>query len=138
MRSFTTRAIAVAPRILAITALVTAVAWISLSPRESMLPPCIIYEGLGYLCPGCGGLRAVHDLLHGAPLSALRNNALLVLGGPVAMAGLLRPASRARGLRDQGGRPGPRPLTVLLVSVGLLALFTVVRNLDALTMLQPT
>ena len=35
-------------------------------------------------CPGCGGTRAVHALLHGHPLKALRYNAILLPGAVCA------------------------------------------------------
>lgn len=40
----------------------------------------------GFYCPGCGGLRAMHDLTHGHVLAALQSNAMglvlcAVLGG---------------------------------------------------------
>jgi hypothetical protein len=47
-------------------------------------PQCVLYRTTGILCPGCGGLRAVHHLLHGEIESALRFNALLVLFLPFA------------------------------------------------------
>lgn len=47
-------------------------------------PKCGFHADTGLWCPGCGGTRAIHDLLHGNLGSALRNNALLVLGVPSA------------------------------------------------------
>jgi prolipoprotein diacylglyceryltransferase len=41
-------------------------------------PQCPFYKLTGYLCPGCGSQRAVHQLLHGNFSNAIRNNALLV------------------------------------------------------------
>src|SRR5438067_2053494 len=42
-------------------------------------PKCAFYQSTGLLCPGCGSLRALHQLLHGHWAEALRFNALLVL-----------------------------------------------------------
>ncbi|MFR9166234.1 MAG: DUF2752 domain-containing protein [Dysgonomonas sp.] len=36
----------------------------------------------GLQCPGCGGQRAFHHILHGEVLTALRYNSVLVLGLP--------------------------------------------------------
>ncbi len=48
-------------------------------------PRCTFHTVTGLLCPGCGGLRATHELLHGRLLDALRSNALLVIGLPAAL-----------------------------------------------------
>lgn len=42
-------------------------------------PKCLFHELTGLHCPGCGGTRAVHSLLHGHFLEALNYNALTVL-----------------------------------------------------------
>src|SRR5438270_9716221 len=47
-------------------------------------PKCALYQSTGLLCPGCGSLRALHQLLHGHWAEALRFNALLVLFLPLA------------------------------------------------------
>lgn len=43
---------------------------------------CSFYQWTGFLCPGCGGQRAFHHLLHGELSQALRSNALFVLALP--------------------------------------------------------
>lgn len=43
---------------------------------------CSIYKTIGLQCPGCGGQRAFHYLLHGEFLKALQYNILLVIGLP--------------------------------------------------------
>ncbi len=50
-----------------------------ISDDPEILPGGVIHQLTGIYCPGCGGLRAVFDLTRGELLSALRNNALLVL-----------------------------------------------------------
>lgn len=43
---------------------------------------CPVLALTGFYCPGCGGLRAVHDVLHGDLLAGLRSNLMgLVLCG---------------------------------------------------------
>ena len=42
-------------------------------------PPCPFREFTGYLCPGCGTLRALHQLLIGNVGAALRLNPLMML-----------------------------------------------------------
>lgn len=43
-------------------------------------PSCPFYAITGWQCPLCGSLRAVHALLHGAPLAALTFNPLTIAG----------------------------------------------------------
>lgn len=45
-------------------------------------PLCQFHAATGLACPGCGALRAAHQLLHLHPIAALRFNALLVLAAP--------------------------------------------------------
>ena len=49
-------------------------------PAEtSFFPACPFHLITGLHCPGCGSLRAVHQLLHGNILNALDLNPLMVL-----------------------------------------------------------
>lgn len=40
---------------------------------------CSFYQITGLQCPGCGGQRALHYLLHGEFLKAFRSNAIFVI-----------------------------------------------------------
>jgi hypothetical protein len=60
--------------------------------HNDFYPRCFLYHHTGLLCPGCGGLRALHQLAHGYLLAALHFNALLVLSLPVAGVLALRQA----------------------------------------------
>lgn len=51
--------------------------------RGGPYPVCYFHQSTGLLCPGCGGLRALHQLLHGQVGAALYFNPLLVLCLPV-------------------------------------------------------
>lgn len=42
-------------------------------------PPCPFFTLTGWYCPGCGSLRALHQLLHGNLAAAFDLNPLLVL-----------------------------------------------------------
>lgn len=42
-------------------------------------PTCIFHRTTGLLCPGCGSLRALHQLLHGHIMTAFRFNPLVIL-----------------------------------------------------------
>lgn len=50
--------------------------------RSTWSVQCGFHAITGYQCPGCGGQRAAHYLLHGELIKALRYNALFVMGLP--------------------------------------------------------
>lgn len=95
---------------------------------------CPILAVTGLFCPGCGGLRAVHELTHGNLLGALDRNALviaLVVAVGAVWAWWLAARLRARPLRS---RLVPVVLLALAVSIPV---FTVVRNLPFGELLAP-
>ena len=47
--------------------------------RTFFYPRCLLYGWTGWQCPGCGGLRAAHELLHGRIAEAFRLNSLMIL-----------------------------------------------------------
>ncbi len=47
-------------------------------------PPCLITAIFGRECPGCGSLRAAHQLLHGNLAAAWALNKPIVVGLPLA------------------------------------------------------
>ncbi len=51
--------------------------------RSGFYPPCLFHATTGLYCPGCGGLRGLHALLHGHWLAALRFNFLAYGLGPM-------------------------------------------------------
>jgi len=54
-------------------------------------PPCPLHLVTGLYCPGCGSLRALHQLLHGHVTRAFSLNPLLVLSLPFLAFLSLRP-----------------------------------------------
>jgi len=97
---------------------------------------CPLYTLTGLHCPGCGGLRAVHDLTDGRLGAALSSNLVVVVAIPVAVAllavwALDRWTGRSRRMDARGWRV----LSVALVAV--LAVFTLVRNLPFGAWLAP-
>lgn len=95
--------------------------------KHALYPTCWFYATTGWQCPGCGGLRATHQFLHGRLAAAWTLNPLAVLLAPVFAWVLLHAVLRVLGRR---GLPGaaPRPAVLWLGLAGLLA-FTVLRNL---------
>jgi hypothetical protein len=96
-------------------------------------PTCPWHAVTGTWCPGCGGLRAVHDLTHGHLVTALHENLLVVLLGPSLLVWWL----------IAWRRTGDRPTTLTLSARGtvavfaVMALFAVVRNLALGAALAP-
>jgi Protein of unknown function (DUF2752) len=87
---------------------------------DSFFPVCPFRLLTGWNCPACGGLRMVHDVLHGDLTAAISDNVLLLVGIPLLAGWVL--------LRR---RRGEWPLTLpaaATVMITLLA-WTVVRNL---------
>jgi len=90
-------------------------------------PRCWLYTSTGIYCPGCGSLRAMHQLAHGHLATALRCNLLLTLSVPFAVIFALRYA-----MRWSAGKPLPslaiRPRWIKALAV-VLVLFTILRNI---------
>ena len=98
------------------------------SPFEAgAFPVCLFYAGTGLYCPGCGGLRAVHTLLHGDALGALQLNALAILFViPITIVAVTWWAGNAAGK----SWPAPRlPAVVWWGLATLVLLFTIARNI---------
>ena len=89
-------------------------------------PRCPLYVWTGLHCPGCGSLRAVHSLLHGDIVSALRFNSLLILSSPFLGWLLLN------SVRTPSGKvlveAGPRP-SFIWIFLGVTLAFGILRNL---------
>ena len=103
---------------------IAAVILYAFDPAHSgFYPTCLFYRTTGLLCPGCGSLRAGHQLLHGNLAAAFRFNALLILSLPAAATfALWRLFPRAR------TRPFLGPAWLWWGAIILLA-FGVLRNL---------
>lgn len=98
-------------------------------------PKCVFYQATGLYCAGCGGQRALHQLLHGNFREAFYNNALLLLAIPYLCLGFV--LDLARGYRyDPNAWFWPRWGVGLLVA-GLI--FWIVRNLpgEPFSLLRP-
>ena len=95
--------------------------------RHAIYPACLLYATTGLKCPGCGGLRATHQLLHGHLAAAWALNPLALLLTPLyawvlVNAGLVllgRP-----GLPKANLRPA-----IIWLGVAALGLFGLLRNL---------
>ncbi|MBN2505635.1 MAG: DUF2752 domain-containing protein [Verrucomicrobia bacterium] len=119
------------PRVvLAVAGVVCAAVLYELPPEDyAIYPRCLMFSLTGWQCPGCGGLRAAHALLHGRVAAAWALNPMAVvlgvLGGVYAACHVLR---RVTG-RDWVGF-WRRPIWPW-VWLGVLVLFTLLRNWPA-------
>ena len=87
-------------------------------------PICFFHQTTGLLCPGCGSLRAIHQLLHGNITQAFRFNPLLMVALPALVPwGVFCLVKRRR------HEPLPLSSVWLWLLLGVTLGFTVWRNL---------
>ena len=106
-------------------------------PRQyHFYPVCFFHETTGLLCPGCGALRATHQLLHGHLATAFRFNPMLVVSLPFL--GWLGARCGLRKARNQPASIGLRPLWLWLLLAAVLVV-SVLRNFPGapFAMLRP-
>src|SRR6185312_6786981 len=89
-------------------------------------PRCPIYTYTHLLCPGCGGTRAMYELLHFHLRGALHYNALLTVLAPLG--GLWFAFSWWRAVRDNVTLRLQSPRFAIATVILLTVLFTVARN----------
>jgi hypothetical protein len=92
--------------------------------KVTFFPPCLFHELTGLDCPGCGAQRALHQLLHGNLVAAVRLNAMFVVSLP-----LLAWFGPRWILRASRGEPVSVNTTWLWVYLTAWLLFGVLRNL---------
>jgi hypothetical protein len=97
-------------------------------------PTCPFLALTGLYCPGCGSLRAIHDLAHGDLAGAMARNPLTIF----ALAGLLVAyAAWARRLWRGDPRRWVAPPWLIYAMFGVIVVFGVLRNLPGWTWLSP-
>jgi len=117
---------------LAATCIAAAVAMVMLSvfdPATSgIFPPCPVRYLTGWYCPGCGSLRAIHQLLQGNLRAGWAMNPLTVVLLPFVAYGLV--SSALLELRAQGlPQPFLRAVWIRALCAAII-LFGIVRNLS--------
>jgi hypothetical protein len=98
-------------------------------------PPCPLYFLTGVYCPGCGGLRAVHDLAHADVIGALGMNPLFVACVPLLV--LWWGRWTVRSWQGRPMRAGPARPAYAWGFAGVVMIFWVVRNLPFGRFLAP-
>lgn len=90
--------------------------------------PCPMHAATGWFCAGCGGTRAVGELLRGDLLGAADANAALVVVVPVAAAYL--------GITRRWSGTGLARFDGFWMLLAVLLGWTVLRNLPGLDVLR--
>jgi hypothetical protein len=85
-------------------------------------PTCPVLALTGYACPGCGSLRALHDLFHGRFGEAAGHNVTALIVLPLAVLIGVRVAVLGRPAR-------PAPTWLPLAVLAAVVVWTVARNL---------
>ncbi len=94
------------------------------NPAEnSFLPSCPFKSLMGFYCPGCGGQRAFHAILHGDFAGAFHDNFLIFIIIPITLYKIILEMNGSASkdvfiLRGKG----------IWIFLSLLVLFTIVRN----------
>jgi len=92
--------------------------------KVAIFPPCMFHQFTGLDCPGCGAQRALHQLLHGNLIAAVRFNAMFVFSLPLALWYGPRLV-----LRAMKGQPSGTPPRWLWFYIAAWIVFGVARNL---------
>lgn len=96
---------------------------------SSLYPPCIFHAMTGLYCPGCGTLRAMHQLLHLNIAAAFSLNPLAVLSLPFL--GYAFVSYAAYGIR---GRRLPSvfvPPVLIWILLAVIISFWILRNIPS-------
>ena len=93
-----------------------------------VLPPCPLHALTGLFCPGCGITRMLLALVHGQPVTAFRQNPMVFVMLPVAVAALIHMALPVRLQSPAVQRVLQSPAWPLGL-VAAVAVFTILRNI---------
>ena len=104
---------------------------------SNIYPKCPFHTLTGIYCPGCGSLRALHQILHGNILAAFGMNALMVLFIPLLSWVVVSQCCVA-----VRGRPLPAlfvPAWWIWILLAIIIVFWVLRNVPfyPFTLLAP-
>jgi hypothetical protein len=101
--------------------------------KYGFYPICFLHATTGLNCPGCGALRAIHQLLHGHILAAADLNLLFVLCLPFSAWW----AARYAAAWIQGATAPRIHPAWYWTFLAACAVFTVLRNLPGFEWLAP-
>jgi hypothetical protein len=111
---------------------------LSMAPWLSeRMPSCLFYEKTGLLCSGCGTTRAALALNDGDWFGAIRNNVLFVSGLGLGGIWIVVSAAREKFPGVKGFRFFRFRLWLLWWILGILVVFTLLRNIPEMDFLRP-
>lgn len=96
--------------------------------RTPFYPPCPFRRLTGCLCPGCGSLRATHQLLHGNLAEAIKLNAFSVLLLVPTLAGIAFEIRRVMG--GKGLQLTKVPAALIHTLIVAIVCFWLARNFN--------
>lgn len=106
--------------------LVVVAIYISVNPATSKyFPKCLLYSLTGYKCPGCGSQRAIHSILNGNFIEAIKYNAFLMVAIPLIVFYLLHEYTNI--IPERVGNVMANPITIILIGVVIVA-WWILRN----------
>jgi hypothetical protein len=94
--------------------------------RSAFYPPCPFHALTGLYCPGCGSLRALHQLLHGDWVIAFGLNPLAIVSLPFLGYSFFSYA--LSGIRGKSFPTLFVPAIFIWLYLGIVLLFWVIRN----------
>lgn len=94
--------------------------------KSGFFPACPFRFFTGFLCPGCGSTRAMHQILHGHFATAFTLNPLLLLALPFLLFALLRYSVIV--MRGGVPRPNALPAPVIYAVFVVIVSFWIFRN----------
>lgn len=109
-------------------------AWQDPNSSSGIFPQCPLREVTGLDCPGCGGLRATHSILHGDVLGAFDHNVVVTLLLPVLFLLWLRWMITSLGYTVPKVPTIPKPAWIAF-GVAVVG-FAVVRNIEGVALFE--
>ena len=105
------------------------VVFYNFNPQNSIyFLKCPIYYFTGYLCPGCGSQRAIHELLHLNIKKAFEYNALFVTVTPYVILAIVLNTKPLRNYFPKTRKFFFNPQAILVL-LGIAVVFSVYRNI---------
>ena len=111
-----------------ILTIVACVYFYNFNPEKKEKPfiTCMLKETTGYDCPGCGGQRALHYLLHFDFIKALKLNFPIFIVGPLLLFFVIKYSLAPFGIELPEIYISNK---TLLISFGILFLYMLIRNI---------